>query len=105
MALALLKRYTGISRIIKVFTIFIMYTQHENLSVYIICCYISPTMHFIPGTHHGADVDTVWGYALLDFNEEVQDDCGMLPLENNTQLDYDYAIFVQDLWTNFAKFG
>ena len=57
-----------------------------------------------PGTNHGADVLPVWGVPLLDFNPDVVDDCRIPPF-NFTESDYEYSIFMQELWTNFAKYG
>ena len=62
--------------------------------------------HVFSGTVHSAENDYVWGYALMDLNEEVRNDSHYrVGGRVYNAFDYEYAVFMQELWTNFAKYG
>ena len=47
----------------------------------------------------------MWGWPLLDLSPEVRGDVKMLfNIVPWNDLDYEYAEFTMDLFTNFAKF-
>ena len=60
---------------------------------------------FFAGVPHSGEIPYVWGWPLLDLSPEVRGDVKMLfNIVPCNDLDYEYAEFTMDLFTNFAKF-
>ncbi len=48
----------------------------------------------------------MWGLSLLQYNDAVRNDSEIFfDAVDWTEEDAEYSIFVETLWTNFAKFG
>jgi carboxylesterase type B len=58
------------------------------------------------GVFHSADLPYAFQWPLLRKNRHAAFDCGlMFDLVDWTEFDIQYANYMADLWTNFAKFG
>ena len=58
------------------------------------------------GSVHTTDVPYTFGYPLLQFNDDVKNNTGLM----SAHIDYDdtdvaVTEFMMTMWTNFAKFG
>ena len=64
------------------------------------------TCNVFPGCFHSAELPYIFGYPLLLDAPEVRNDSKIfVDIFPYNQEDKDYAEFMHDLWTNFAKFG
>ena len=58
------------------------------------------------GVPHEGELPYVWGYGYLLINPEVRNDSEIFyDAVGWTPEDITYAAYVQQLWSNFAKFG
>ena len=57
------------------------------------------------GVPHSGEIPYVWGWPLLQLSEDVRRDIVMLfDIVPWNDLDYEYAEFTMDLFSNFAKY-
>ena len=57
------------------------------------------------GVTHAEELWYVWGYPMLQFNEQIAQDYLLEPNVTYDADDVEQSLFMQKLWTNFAKFG
>ena len=62
-------------------------------------------MYIFLGTIHGVELAFIWGHVMMDLNEEVRNDSLYFVDNIYNEYEFQYAMFLQELWTNFAKYG
>ena len=66
---------------------------------------ITSVFHVI-GVPHSGDIPYMFGWPLMKINTNAAFDAGMFfDLVDYNELDLQYAAYIADMWTNFAKYG